>query len=89
MEIYRIFDSVITAFVYSNQSYQVLHNNVKLYVCAICAGVAVWLILQIFLGFGLYAMAKACKNARWRLYLSSICSMPGKSRANAGFSRNA
>lgn len=58
MEIYRIFDSVITAYVYSNQSYQGLHANVKLYVGAICAGVGLWLVLQVLLGFGLYAMAK-------------------------------
>ncbi|MGN1052185.1 MAG: hypothetical protein ACI4SH_02200 [Candidatus Scatosoma sp.] len=57
MEIYRIFDSVVTAFVY-NQSYQGLYANTKLYVGAICAGAGVWLVLQVLLGFGLYAMAK-------------------------------
>lgn len=57
MEIYRIFDAVVTAFVY-NQSYQGLYANHKLYVGAICAGAGVWILLQVLLGFGLYAMAK-------------------------------
>lgn len=59
MEIYRIFDMVVTMkFVASGNNYRVLYENTGLYVGAICAGVGVWLALQILLGFGLYAMAK-------------------------------
>ena len=59
MEIYRIFDMVVTMkLVASGKNYRVLYANTGLYAGAICAGVGVWLALQILLGFGLYAMAK-------------------------------
>ena len=57
MIIYRIFDSIITIFLYAKGT-EALHANVKLYAVAISAGVGVWLALEILLGFGLFAMAK-------------------------------
>ncbi len=57
MCIYRIFDSFITMYRYVNGT-ESLHANVKLYAAAISAGVGVWAILELLLGFGLYAMAK-------------------------------
>lgn len=57
MIIYRIFDSVITVYLYSRGA-EALHANVKLYVAAIAAGVGAWIVLELLLGFGLFAMAK-------------------------------
>ena len=63
MTIYRIFDSFITMYTYTKGCYntgnfEVLHNNAKLYAAAVLSGVGVWAILELLLGFGLYAMAK-------------------------------
>lgn len=63
MTIYRIFDSFITMYTYTKGCYntgnfEVLHNNAKLYASAVLSGVGVWAILELLLGFGLYAMAK-------------------------------
>lgn len=57
MIIYRIFDSVITVYLYSRGA-EALHANVKLYVAAIAAGVGAWIVLELLLGFGLFSMAK-------------------------------
>ena len=63
MIIYRIFDSFITMYTYTKGCYntgnfEVLHSNAKLYAAAVLSGVGVWAILELLLGFGLYAMAK-------------------------------
>lgn len=69
MIIYRIFNSIITIFLYSKGT-EALHANVKLYAAAISAGVGAWLVLEILLGFGLFAMAKK-RNVEKR-YLAFI-----------------
>ena len=63
MTIYRIFDTFITMYTYTKGCYntgnfEVLHSNAKLYAAAVLSGVGVWAILELLLGFGLYAMAK-------------------------------
>ncbi len=69
MCIYRIYNFFMTMYSYFN-GVESLHANAKLYASAVLTGVGVWVVLELLLGFGLYAMAK--KRSFEKRYLAFI-----------------